>query len=84
MEPGYRLRGHDGLQCRDSPIRRRPVNIDAPHFGITFSAKSFMLFSVYSCGALPTEKFAISRPNPTFLAYSSSRCRTVSGLPTTA
>jgi hypothetical protein len=38
------------------------------NIGITFSANSFMLFSVYSRGALPTEKFAISRPNPTFLA----------------
>src|SRR5262245_30132942 len=38
------------------------------NFGITWSANSFMLFSVYSRGALPTEKFAISKPKPTFLA----------------
>jgi hypothetical protein len=49
---------------------------------MTFSANKLMLFSVYSRGALPTEKFAISTPNPTFRAYSSSRWRTVSGLPT--
>jgi hypothetical protein len=43
------------------------------NLGITFSAKSLMLFSVYSRGALPTEKFAIINPKPTFLAYYSSR-----------
>ena len=38
------------------------------NFGMTFSANSFILFSVYSRGALPTEKFAIIKPKPTFLA----------------
>src|SRR6185312_6956284 len=37
-------------------------------FGIAFSANRRMLFSVYSRGALPTEKFAINRPKPTLLA----------------
>src|SRR5262245_43843472 len=41
--------------------------------GMTFSANSCMLFAVYSRGALPTEKLAISKPKPTFLAYSSRR-----------
>ncbi len=35
------------------------------NFGMTFSANSRMLFSVYSRGALPTEKLAISKPKPT-------------------
>ena len=70
------------VHCNTVSSRERVISVDdinyvfaigestlmPRNFGITFSAKSLMLFSVYSRGALPTEKFAIIKPKPTLLA----------------
>jgi hypothetical protein len=66
LNPDARLGGHNVF--RASTTYAGASTLIGRSFGITFSAKSRMLLSVYSRGALPTEKFAINSPKLTFFA----------------